>query len=207
MAFQTTNGSQRERWVLAFLPAVAIFALAFFYMMFFALPTVARAERDYRNAVTGSVPPGVVDALNQRTRDLAQQQTELRRMMESAEQEVADKARAFQTLSPTAKHAAVTRLIQDQGVAILMDQPVTEVTLPNLRAQSVQTLRSLVPEDSLGFRELTLSGDYATIVLILEKLPEIAGVIPFSITLEKGNLRDASGRATASSVSWKVGLL
>jgi hypothetical protein len=110
-------------------------------------------------------------------------------------------------LSPTAKHSAVTTLCREHGVAILQDQTVDSIKLPALRNRSIETLQSLVSEEATSFRELTLAGDYSTIVTLLKKLPEVSGVIPVSVTLKKEKVTDSSRDSSSPAVSWTVGLL
>ncbi len=203
MAFQVTSGSQREKWVAAFVPATAILLVAFLYITFFALPAFNKAEKDFKSAVGKAVGPELVAALDEDAKQLRRDRNALRDTMSSVEDEVTEKSKAFQQLSPTAKHSAVTALCRQHGVAILLDQTVESIRLPTLRDKSVKTLKSLVPSEAASFRELILTGEYAAIVELLRELPEIPGVIPISMTLTKPNRVDT----TSPPVSWTVGLL
>ena len=207
MAFQATSGSQREKWVAAFIPAVAILMISFFYFTFFANPELKKVESKFNSAVSGTVTPDVIAKLEWDAKQLRKDRTELKGVISAVNEEVAAKSGAFQKLSPTAKHSAVTELCREHGVAILKDQTVNEIRLPSLRRKSVETLTSLVPRDAIGFRELTVTADYATIVVLLKKLPEVSGVIPVSVKLEKGKVADSLGGSRGPPVSWTVGLL
>lgn len=207
MAFQPTSGSQREKWVAALIPAVAILLVAFMYITFYANPELKKVESQFNSAVSGGVTPDIIAKLDWDVKQLRDERTELQRTIRAVDEEVTAKSGAFQTLSPTAKHSAVTALCREHGVAILQDQTVKEIRLPALRQESFEALQSLVPRDAISFRELTLVADYATIVVLLEKLPEIPGVIPVSMTLKKSKVADSSGDSQNPAVSWTVGLL
>ncbi len=124
----------------------------------------------------------------------------------AVDDEVAANSEAFQKLSPTAKHSAVTALCREHGVAILRDQEVNEIALSTLRKESIETLRSLVPSEAINFRELTLAADYVSVVTVLKKLPEVSGVIPVAVKLEKTSL-GAPGESQRPFISWTIGLL
>lgn len=207
MAFQATSGSQREKWVGAFIPAVAILLVTFMYFTFYANPEMKKVETKYQSAVSEAVTPDVVAKLDYDANKLREEQTELRRTISSVDEEVASKSGTFGQLTPTAKHSAVTALCREHGVAILLDQSVREISLPPLRKKSVDTLKSLLPKDSTSFRELTLSADYRTMVKLLNKLPDVPGVIPLSVKLQKSKAADYSNDSSTPSVSWTVGLL
>ena len=111
----------------------------------------------------------------------------LRDTIRSFDDEVTEKSEAFQQLSPTAKHSAVTALCRQHGVAILQDQSVEAINLPDLRNKSVETLQSLVSKEATSFRELTLACDYTPIVTLLKKFDlQTAGMpVTTSITSEE----------------------
>lgn len=207
MALQISSGSQREKWVAAFIPATAILLVGFLYITFSALPAFNKVEREFKAAVTGGVGLGVVENLQAQAQRLREERAELRRTIRSFDDEVAARSEAFQQLSPTARHGAVIALCREHGVAILQDQTVDSIRLPELRSRSVETLQSLVSEEATSFRELTLAGDYATVVRLLKALPEVPGVIPVSVTLKKSKVADSSGDSPDPAVSWTVGLL
>jgi hypothetical protein len=207
MTLQVTSGSQREKWVAAFIPATAILLVSFLYITFFAMPAFNATEKEFNGAVAGVDSLNVVEELETETQQLRDDRTELRRTISSFDDEVTAKAEAFQELSPTAKHSAVTALCRKHGVAVLQDQTVDSIKLPALRNKSVEALKSLVSEEATSFRELTLAGDYATIVTLLKNLPEVSGVIPVSLTLKKVKVINSSGDAPNPAVSWTVGLL
>ena len=207
MAIQTTSGSRREKWVAAFIPAVAILLVTFFYISFYADPQLRKVESQYDSAVRSGVTPDILAKLDWDVKQLSDERTELQRTIRSVDDEVTAKSGAFQRLSPTAKQSAVTALCREHGVAILQDQMVKEIRLPALRQKSFEALQSLVPKDAINFRELTLAADYATIATVLKKLPEIPGVIPVSMTLKKSTVTDSSGDSRNPTVTWTVGLL
>lgn len=207
MALQVTSGSQREKWVAAFIPAVGILLIAFLYITFYVLPAFNEAESKFSSAVSGAVGLDLVAELEADAQALRSERIDLQRSIRSVDDEVTAKSEDFLQLSPTAKHGAVTALCREHGVAILQDQTVKEIRLPTLRQESVETLQSLVPKDATSFRELTLAGDYATIVTLLNKLPKVPGVIPVSVKLKKAGVDDSSGDSPSPAVSWTVGLL
>ncbi len=207
MALQVTSGSQREKWVAAFIPAVAILLVGFLYITFSALPAFNKTEKEFQAAVGGGLGLNAIEQLEAEAQQLRDEQTELQRTIASFDDEVTAKSAAFQRLSLTAKHSAVTALCREHGVAILQDQTADSIKLPALRNKSVETLQSLVSEEATSFRELTLTGDYATIVTLLKKLPEASGVIPVSVTLKKAKAADSPGDSLNPAVSWTIGLL
>ncbi|MEO1523893.1 MAG: hypothetical protein AAFX06_00575 [Planctomycetota bacterium] len=203
MAFQATSGSKREKWVATFIPAVAIFMVAFFYFTFYASPELQKVEGKYNSAVRGTVTPDVIAQLEWNASKLRDEREDLNTMIRSGDEELQAKSQAFRELSPTAKHSAVTALCREQGVAILKDDAVKDLRLPSLRQKSVETLTSLVPPDSIGFRELTVSADYTRIVSLLKELPKIPGVVPVSVKLKKGKAPPNQ----SPEISWTFGLL
>ncbi|MEL6105038.1 MAG: hypothetical protein AAFU85_03340 [Planctomycetota bacterium] len=203
MAFQATSGSKREKWVATFIPAVAIFMGAFFYFSFYASPELQKVEGKYNSAVRGTVTPDVIAQLEWSANKLRDERDQLNTSIRSGNEELQAKSQAFRELSPTAKHSAVIALCREQGVAILKDDAIKDVRLPHLRQTSVETLASLVPPDSIGFRELTVSANYTRIVALLIKLPEIPGVVPVSVKLEKGK----AAPNASPEISWTFGLL
>lgn len=207
MALQTTSGSSREKWVAAFLPAVAIILITFMYINFSLQPKLAKVEREYNTAIDRAVPTQVVTMLQGEVKKLRNDKIDLSNTIDSVQEEIAVKSVAFEQLSPTAKHSAVTALFKEYEVAILEDQVVKEVMLPTLRNESLQTLRSLVPEKAVNFRELTLTADYSTIVALLRKLPDIAGVVPISLTLTKNDKTSSKIDFAMPKVLWKITLL
>lgn len=207
MAFQATSGSQREKWVGAFIPAAAILLIGFFYINFYAAPELEKVERKFNSTIVGGVGPEVVARLNANAKKLREDQAEMKRMIRSVDDEIAAKSAAFESLNPTAKHSAVTALCRDHDIAILQDQTVKEIRLPPLRRESIETLKSLVSEDAIGFRELTLAANYATVVSLMKKLHKIPGVIPVSVQLKKSKIVDSSRESEQPEVSWTVGLL
>ena len=207
MALQTTSGSSREKWVAAFLPAVAIILITFMYINFSLQPKLEKVEREYSTAIDRAVPTQVVTMLEGELKKLRNDKIELSNTIESVQEEIAAKSVAFEQLSPTAKHSAVTALFKEYEVAILEDQVVKEVRLPKLRDESLQTLRSLIPEEAVNFRELTLTADYTTIVALLRKLPDIEGVVPVSLTLTKNDKQTSKIDFAMPKVFWKVTLL
>ncbi|MCH2213487.1 MAG: hypothetical protein MK110_19490 [Fuerstiella sp.] len=207
MALQVTSGSRREKWVAAFIPANAILLIGFLYITLYAMPEFNKTETEFDRAVSNFVGPGVIQELEAESQQLRVDRAELKRTISSFDDEVTEKSEAFQQLPLTAKHRAVTALCRKHSVAVLQDQPVDSITLPTLRRKSVETLQSLVSKESISFRELTVAGDYATIVALLQELPEVLGVIPVSVTLKKAKQIDSSSRSTDPAVSWTVGLL
>ena len=203
MALQVSSGSQREKWVAALIPATMILLGGFLYITFYALPAFNETEKKFQRIADRSVGLDVVAELEAEAQKLRDDRAELQRTISSFDEEVAEKSESFQQLSPTARHSAVTALCRDHGVAILQDQPVDSLKLPPLRKKSIETLQSLVPEEATSFRELTLSGDYDTIVTLLRKLPKVPGVIPVSVTFRKTKVVASPGPAA----SWTVGLL
>jgi hypothetical protein len=203
MALQVSSGSQREKWVAALIPATIILLGGFLYITFYALPAFNETEKKFQRIADRSVGLDVVAELEAEAQKLRDDRAELQRTISSFDEEVAKKSESFHQLSPTARHSAVTALCRDHGVAILQDQPVDSLKLPSLRKKSIETLQSLVPEEATSFRELTLSGDYGTIVTLLKKLPKVPGVIPVSVTFKKTKV-DASPSPAAS---WTVRLL
>lgn len=185
MALQTTSGSQREKWVAAFLPSVAIFLVAFLYFNFYAIPEMDAVEQKYNDAVAEAVPPFALTKLEEELQQLRDNQKEMEGTIGSVEDEVTAKSMAYRKLSPTAKHGKVTALFQEFDVAILEDQTTREIKVPTLRKNSIEVLQSLLPEEVVNYRNLTLMTDYPTIVALLKKLPEISGVLPINITLKK----------------------
>ena len=127
MAFQKTTGSARERWVAAFLPTVAIALIAFMYFTFYLNPAIQTVESDYETAESEAVIPRVIKELNDELQQLQDNQTELENTINSADDETVAKAVAFEQLSPTAKHRAVTALFQEFDIAILEDQKVQQI--------------------------------------------------------------------------------
>ncbi len=207
MALQTTSGSSREKWVAAFLPAVAIILITFMYINFSLQPKLAKVEREYNTAIDRAVPTQVVTMLQGEVKKLRNDKIDLSNTIDSVQEEIAVKSVAFEQLSPTAKHSAVTALFKEYEVAILEDQVVKELMLPTLRNESLQTLRSLIPEKAVNFRELTLTADYSTIVALLRKLPDIAGVVPISLTLTKNDKTSSKIDFATPKVLWKITLL
>ena len=125
----------------------------------------------------------------------------------SVEDEVTAKSVAYERSSPTAKHLAVTALFKEYQVALLQDQTAEEIRLPKIRGKSIEILRSLLPEEAINFRELTLTADYLTIITLLKKLPEISGVLPVNITLQKTTKVAASEKPNGPSLVWTITLL
>ena len=207
MALQTTSGSSREKWVAAFLPAVAIILITFMYINFSLQPKLEEVERAYSTAIDRAVPVQVVTMLEGELKKLRNDKIELSNTIESVQEEIAAKSVAFEQLSPTAKHSAVTALFKEYEVAILEDQVVKEVRLPKLRDESLQTLRSLIREEAVNFRELTLTADYTTIVALLKKLPDIEGVVPVSLKLTKNDKPTFKIDFAMPKVFWQVTLL
>ncbi len=56
MAFKTTSGSTREKWVAAFLPTMAIILASFMYITFYASPEAETVERQYKAAMSNVTP-------------------------------------------------------------------------------------------------------------------------------------------------------
>jgi len=207
MAFQATNGSTREKWVAAFLPSIAIVFVTFMYFTFYANSEMEAVERQFNAAVASSIPPSAVDQLNNQWQHLLAEQTALQSTIDAAEAEVTAKSVAFEQLSPTAKHGAVTALFQKYNVAILQDQAASETSLPTLGNKSTEILRSILSKDAIHFRDLTLTADYPTVVALLKNLPEIPGVLPVSIMLEKTKIVASSDAPEGPSAVWTVTLL
>ncbi|MEL7499750.1 MAG: hypothetical protein AAFN77_19260 [Planctomycetota bacterium] len=210
MALKASSGSPREKWVLTFIPTVAIFMLAFGYIAFFVNPAMKKLQGKYDSAKSSTITPDVIDQLKWQKEQLLKQQIEMQEIVRSVAKEVAAKSEAFQQLSPTEKHSGVMALCREHGVAILQDTTVKNIALPTLRSKSVETLRLLVPKEAIGFRELTLEASYGKIVALLKSLPDIPGVIPVKVQLEKTAKPESGSVLSVSSgtqVSWTVGLL
>ncbi len=207
MAIQKKSGSAREKWMAAFLPSVAMILIAFMYINFFMKPEFETAQRKFDAAMGSVVPQAVITELDNKWGQLRDDQTELQDTIKSVEDEVTAKSVAYERLSPTAKHLAVTALFKEYQVAILQDQIVEEIRLPKIRGKSIETLRSLLPEEAINFRELTLTTDYPTIITLLKKLPEISGVLPVNITLQKTTKLASSEKPNAPSPVWTITLL
>lgn len=207
MAFQTTSGSARERWVAAFLPAVATILIAFTYFFFYLNPAIQAVESDFETTKSEAVIPRVVKELNDELEQLQDDQTELEKTINSADDETVVKSAAFEQLSSTAKHRAVTALFQEFDIAILEDQKVQQINLPSLSSESVKVLKSSINKEAANFRNLTLTADYNTIVTLLRKLPEIQGVLPIAITLEKAKASKKLNDLEKQSAVWTITLL
>ena len=207
MAVQITSGSQREKWVATAMPATAILLVGFLYISFYAMPAFEKTEKEYNRAIEGGVQPDVVADLDAEAQQLRDDQTELERIISSFDDELTQKSDSFQRLSPTLKHSAVTALCREHGVAVMRDEPVDSIRLSGIRNKSVETLQTLISKEATSFRELTVACDYATIVTLLKKLPEVSGVIPVSVTLKKASISDSLSDSPSSAISWTVGLL
>ena len=207
MAFQTTSGSAREKWVAAFLPTAAIALIAFMYFTFYLNPAIQTVESDYETAESEAVIPRVVKELNDELQQLQDNQTKLENTINSADDETAAKAAAFEQLSPTTKHRAVTALFQEFDVAILQDEKAPQANLPSVSSESVKVLKSNVNKEAANFRDLTLTADYNTIVTLLKKLPEIQGVLPVAITLKKPKASKTLNDSENPSAVWTITLL
>ena len=188
------------------MPATAILLVGFLYISFYAMPAFEKTEKEYNRAIEGGVQPDVVADLDAEAQQLRDDQAELQRIISSFDDELTEKSNSFQRLNPTVKHSAVTALCREHGIAVVEDQPVDSIKLSGIRHKSVETLKSLVSKET-SFRELTVACDYATIVTLLKKLPEVSGVIPVSVTLEKATVSDPLIDSRSSAVSWTVGLL
>ena len=207
MALQTTSGSPREKWVAAFLPSVAMILITLMYIIFFMRPELETVQSKFDAAMGNVVPQAVITELDNEWKQLRDDQRELQNTIKSVEDEVTAKSVAYERLSPTAKHLAVTALFKEYQVAILQDQTTQEIRLPKIRSASTETLRSLLPKEAINFRELTLTANYPTIVALLKKLPEISGVLPVNITLQKTTKVASSEEPNAPSAVWTITLL
>ena len=207
MALQKKSGSAREKWMAAFLPSVAMILIAFMYINFFMKPDFETVQRKLDAAMGSVVPQAVITELANDWGQLRDDQTELQDTIRSVEDEVTAKSVAYERLSPTAKHLAVTALFKEYQVALLQDQTAEEIRLPKIRGKSIEILRSLLPEEAINFRELTLTADYLTIITLLKKLPEISGVLPVNITLQKTTKVAASEKPNGPSLVWTITLL
>ncbi|MAI35861.1 MAG: hypothetical protein CBE00_14100 [Planctomycetaceae bacterium TMED240] len=207
MALQTTSGSQREKWVAAFIPSVAIFLVTFLYFNFYANSQIKTVEAEFDAAVAKAVPQDFLVKLNDDLQQLRFDEKELEQTLKAVEDEITAKSLAYQELSPTAKHAQVTALLHEFNIAILQDQVTRDVNVPDLRNESIEVLKTLLPKQTINYRNLTLTTDYPTVVTLLKKLPEIAGVLPINVTLEKTKRIAFSEQKQSSSAVWKVTLL
>ncbi|MEM7473743.1 MAG: hypothetical protein AAF483_02045 [Planctomycetota bacterium] len=207
MAFQATSGSQREKWVAAFIPGMAILLITFMYVTFFGFPAERDAKRKLTAASSGALGVNELAELEFQATTLRNERTELQETIRLVNEEVKVKSAAFQELTPTGRHNALTALCREHGVAILKDEPVAKLRLPDLRQKSVETLQSLVSKNATGFRELTVAADYSTIVDLLKEIPQVPGVIPVSVKLEKANVNKVWIGSASTEVSWTIGLL
>ncbi len=207
MAFKTTSGSTREKWVAAFLPTMAIILASFMYITFYAGPEAETVERQYKAAMDDVIPMQFVKQLEDELQQLIAEQDEMQSTIGSVEEELTVKSVAFEQLSPTSKHNAVIALLQEYNVAILEDQISRDINLPTLRSDSAKILQSLLPEDAINFRDLKLTADYPTVVELLKKLPEIQGVLPVNVLLEKTKSVASSDEAKSSTAVWTLTVL
>ncbi len=207
MAFQAASGSQREKWVATFLPAMGILLVAFMYISFFGYPALNEAENELKSASTGALGVNELAELKFQAKKLRDEQTTLQQTIRLVADEMKTKSAAFRELSPTARHNALTALCREHEVAILRDEPLTSLVLPELRKKSVETLQSLVSADATSFRELTVAANYATIVALLKELPEVPGIIPVSVKMQKANASNSRVGSSGTGVSWTIGLL
>ncbi len=207
MALKTTSGSSREKWVAAFLPAVAIILVAFMYISFYANPEYETVEKQYKAAVENFIPQQFLKQREDERQQLIAEQNDRQSTMASVEEELTEKSIAFKQLSPTAKHTAVIALLQEYNVAILEDQISQKINLPTLRSESAKVLQSLLPKDAINFRDLTLTADYPTVVELLKNLPEIPGVLPVNVLLKKTKGVASSDEPTDSTAVWTFTVL
>jgi len=103
MALQVTSGSQREKWVAAFIPAAAILLVGFLYITFYALPAFNETEKEFQGAVGGGVGLNVIADLEAKAQQLRDDRTELQRTISSFDDEVTARSEAFQRLTETSQ--------------------------------------------------------------------------------------------------------
>jgi cellulose synthase/poly-beta-1,6-N-acetylglucosamine synthase-like glycosyltransferase len=207
MAFQAKSGSPREKWIAALLPTVGIILITFIYTSFFLMPTMQSVDEEYKRSMASAISADVIMKLQVNVAQLREEKEELDNTINSVSDEASAKSVAFEELSPTAKHGAVTALFREYDAAIINDQVVADVSLSKLRSNSIDTLETMVSKKAINFRKLTLTADYVTVVELLEKLPEIEGVIPISIMLDKKKGIDPSDESGLLSPVWTVTLL
>ncbi len=207
MDFKTTSGSTREKWVAAFLPAMAIILASFMYITFYARPEAETVEREYNAAINNATPLQFVKQLEDELQQLTAEQKEMQSRVDSVEEELTEKSVAFEQLSPISRHNAVIALLQKYNVALLKDQISRDINLPIFRSDSVEILQSLLPQDTISFRDLRLTADYPTVVELLKKLPEIPGVLPVNVLLEKTKSVATSDEPEDETAVWTLTVL
>ncbi len=207
MAFKTTSGSTREKWVAAFLPTMAIILASFMYITFYASPEAETVERQYKAAMSNVTPLQFVEQLEHELQQLTAEQKEMQSTIDSVQEELTEKSVAFEQLSLTSKHNAVIALLQEYNVAILEDQISRDTNLPTLRSDSAKILQSLLPQDAINFRDLRLTADYTTVVELLKKLPEIPGVLPVNVLLKKTKSVASSDEQENETPVWTLTLV
>lgn len=208
MAFQTSSGSTRERWIKAFLPAAVILTI---YMVLINLSRrgeVKALEKELSARRKNAVNENVLATLHAQNTVAARQRDQLNEQIEATERSIGASLVHFTGGASTERMLQVNDLCQQLSIGLLAQKPTTDVKVSQLREKSLQTLRKRIPKHAVSFRQLDLVGRYADMQTLLRLLPEsIEGIVPLRIELiEKNSARNALQLAPGERL-WRVYVL
>lgn len=207
MAFQTSSGSPRERWITALLPALVIVAIYIGLVNLGSGREITKLRSELKSAQEQAVTPDVLFGLHS-------QQIAADKELDALNQEVAQLRRSIETSvarfgagSANAQMVRVGQLCRELSISLLAQKPAESVKVSRVRESSLQTLRKLLPAESIGYRQFDLVGKFADMQALLRRLPEEAdGVAPLAIELLRTQAEEP-GQRQVGERHWRLYLL
>lgn len=208
---KTSSGSARENWVKALLPA-AVILLAYMLLISVGQQRQLTSLRDdLRDAQAAAVSEDAVAAALARAVAARQQRDEARERIDVAQEKMDEAIRPFRAGVPAERMMHIDRLCSELSIGLLRQKTTGDADVSPARQASIKTLRQLVPDEAVTFRQLDLVGHYASLVSLMHRLPEaMPGVIPLGIELLRKDDRsklDPALRPNAGERTWRIYLL
>ena len=186
MVLQKSSGSLRERWVKCFLPAAGIIAV---YLLLISLGQTRELNnlgKDLADARKTAVTEEDLVIDFQRKSAVEQQIGELQKQIQEGTKAVGQSLDLFTGGVAAKRMMQIDQMCRDLSIGVLNQNSTTQFAVPDVRDQSLKTLRTLKQGSTVSFRQLDLIGKYADILKLMHRLPKsISGVIPLGIEMQK----------------------
>ena len=184
MALQTSSGSNREAWVIAFLPAAIILMGYMLFVTFFRYGTLRELREEHERVAGSAVTEDQLFSLHQENQKLKGEQTALEETIRATEEELDALAAPFRSEGKSHTTKELSRLCRKHSIGVLSQQPAVEVPLSPLREQAVNNLRERVGNDDAHVSQMDVRASYSNITNFLEELPQgIPGALPIGLEL------------------------
>ena len=208
MAIQTSSGSTRERWVKALLPAALIVMV---YMLLINVGNsreIKSLTEDLEEQRETAVTEDDLASTYAANQAVARERDELNERIAQMQSQIDAAVAEFTGGSPAERMMRIDRLCSELSIAVLQHKPATKVETSKTREESLKTLQSLVPPDSLNYRELEVVARYADMVALMRRLPEtVPGLVPLGVELLKDDSSEGESSLAAGERTWRIYVL